>query len=92
MGHEKINLGENVFCSSNCRLPPKLKDQGMFTIPCKTGKVGIKRTICDLGASINLMPLSVYNTLLADPLKETRITVQWQIDQQYTRKVFWKKI
>ncbi|KAK8997292.1 hypothetical protein V6N11_020774 [Hibiscus sabdariffa] len=48
----------------------------MFTIPCKIGKVGIKRAMCDLGASINVMPLSVYNTLSADPLKETRVTVQ----------------
>ncbi|KAK9045692.1 hypothetical protein V6N11_051601 [Hibiscus sabdariffa] len=76
MGHEKINLGENVSAVLTCRLPPKLKDQGMFTIPCKIGNVGIKRAMCDLGASINVMPLSVYNTLSADPLKETRITVQ----------------
>ncbi|KAK9033725.1 hypothetical protein V6N11_049910 [Hibiscus sabdariffa] len=48
----------------------------MFAIPCKIGKVGIKRSMCDLGASINVMPLSVYNTLSADPLKETRVTVQ----------------
>ncbi|KAK8589477.1 hypothetical protein V6N12_023872 [Hibiscus sabdariffa] len=32
--------------------------------------------MCDLGASINVMPLPVYNTLSADPLKETRVTVQ----------------
>ncbi|KAK8492616.1 hypothetical protein V6N11_030838 [Hibiscus sabdariffa] len=76
MGHEKINLGENVSVILTRRLPPKLKDQGMFMIPCKIGKVGIKRAMCDLGASINVMPLSVYKTLSVDPLKETRITVQ----------------
>ncbi|KAK8984542.1 hypothetical protein V6N11_047763 [Hibiscus sabdariffa] len=76
MGHEKINLGENVSAILTRRLPPKLKDQGMFTIPCKIDKVGIKRAMCDLGASINVMPLSVYKTLSADPLKETRVTVQ----------------
>ncbi|KAK8508033.1 hypothetical protein V6N11_073541 [Hibiscus sabdariffa] len=75
-GHEKVNLGENVSAVLTRRLPPKLKDQGMFTIPCKIGKVGIKRAMCDLGASINVMPLSVYNLLSADPLKETRVTVQ----------------
>ncbi|KAK8502375.1 hypothetical protein V6N12_046161 [Hibiscus sabdariffa] len=73
---EKINLGENVSAVLTRRLPLKLKDQGMFMIPCKIGKVGIKRAMCDLGASINVMPLSVYNTISADPLKETRITVQ----------------
>ncbi|KAK8612929.1 hypothetical protein V6N13_104254 [Hibiscus sabdariffa] len=76
MGYEKINLGENISAVLTRRLPPKLKDQGMFMIPCKIGKVGIKRAMCDLGASINVMPLSIYNTLSADPLKETRITVQ----------------
>ncbi|KAK8567126.1 hypothetical protein V6N13_005038 [Hibiscus sabdariffa] len=76
MGHEKINLGENVYAVLTRRLPPKLKDQGMFTIPCKINKVGIKRAMCDLGASINVMPLSVYNTLSVDPLKEMRIIVQ----------------
>ncbi|KAL4284838.1 hypothetical protein GQ457_16G009050 [Hibiscus cannabinus] len=76
MGHEKINLGANVSAILTRRLPPKLKDQGMFTIPCKIGKVGFKKAMCDLGASINVMPLSVYKTLSADPLKETRITVQ----------------
>ncbi|KAK8514966.1 hypothetical protein V6N11_072771 [Hibiscus sabdariffa] len=76
VGHEKVNLGENVSAILTRRLPPKLKDQGMFTIPCKIGKVGINRAMCDLGASINVMPLSVYKTLSADPLKETRVTVQ----------------
>ncbi|KAK8624402.1 hypothetical protein V6N13_065747 [Hibiscus sabdariffa] len=75
-GHDKVILGENVSAVLTRRLPPKLKDQGMFTIPCKIGKIGIKRAMCDLGASINMMPLFVYNTLSADPLKETRVTVQ----------------
>ncbi|KAK8556953.1 hypothetical protein V6N12_003342 [Hibiscus sabdariffa] len=75
-GHEKVNLGENVSTVLTRRIPPRLKDQGMFIIPCKIGKVNIKRAMCDLGASINVMPLSVYNTLSADPLKETRVTVQ----------------
>ncbi|KAK8622036.1 hypothetical protein V6N13_097663 [Hibiscus sabdariffa] len=48
----------------------------MFTIPCKIGKVGIKREMCGLGASINVMPLSAYNTLSTDPLKKTRVTFQ----------------
>ncbi|KAK8627983.1 hypothetical protein V6N13_063697 [Hibiscus sabdariffa] len=75
-GHEKLNLGEHVSAVLSRQLPLKLKDQGMFTIPCKIGKVGIKRAMCELGASINVMPLSVYNTLSAHPLKETRVIVQ----------------
>ena len=48
----------------------------MFAIPYKIGNVGIKRAMCDLGASINVMPLSVYNKISNEPLKETRVMVQ----------------
>ncbi|GMJ01879.1 hypothetical protein HRI_003857100 [Hibiscus trionum] len=75
-GNEKVNLGENILAIFQKPLPPKYKEQGMFAIPCKIGKVGIKRAMCDLGASINVMPLSVYNKILTEPLKETRVTVQ----------------
>ncbi|KAK8549097.1 hypothetical protein V6N12_061995 [Hibiscus sabdariffa] len=75
-GNEKVNLGENVSAVFQRKLPPKLKDQGMFAIPCKIGEVEIKRAMCDLGASINVMPLSVYNLISTEPLKETRVTVQ----------------
>ncbi|KAL4348713.1 hypothetical protein GQ457_17G011790 [Hibiscus cannabinus] len=75
-GNEKVNLGENVSAVFQHKLPPKLKDQGMFSIPCKIGKVRIKRAMCDLRASINVMPLSVYNLISDEPLKETRVIVQ----------------
>ncbi|GMJ04675.1 hypothetical protein HRI_004136700 [Hibiscus trionum] len=76
IGIEKVNLGEHVSAVFQRKLPPKLKDQGMFAIPCKIGKVGIKRAMCDLGASINVMPLSFYNSLSAEPLKDTKVTIQ----------------
>ncbi|KAK8701925.1 hypothetical protein V6N13_020302 [Hibiscus sabdariffa] len=75
-GNEKVNLGENVSAVFQRKLPPKLKDQGMFVIPCKIGKVEIKQVMCDLGASINVMPLSVYNLISTEPLKETRVKAQ----------------
>ncbi|GMI71345.1 hypothetical protein HRI_000803800 [Hibiscus trionum] len=59
-GNERVNLSENISAIFQKPLPPKYKDQGMFAIPCKIGNVGIKRAMCDLGASINVMPLSVY--------------------------------
>ncbi|XP_016669909.1 uncharacterized protein [Gossypium hirsutum] len=75
-GNERVNLNENISAIFQRRLPQKYKDQGMFAIPCKIGKVGIKRAICDLGASINVIPLSVYNKISTEPLKEMRVTVQ----------------
>ncbi|KAK8573700.1 hypothetical protein V6N13_009788 [Hibiscus sabdariffa] len=75
-GKEKVNLGEHVSAVFQRTLPPKMKDQGMFAIPCKIGNIKINRAMCDLGASINVMPLSLYNSLSAKPLKETRVTIQ----------------
>ncbi|XP_057747673.1 uncharacterized protein LOC130966870 [Arachis stenosperma] len=41
----------------------KMPDPGSFVIPCTIGDVTIQRALCDLGASINLMPLSVMKKL-----------------------------
>ena len=40
-------------------LPAKIKDPDKFTIPCSIGKYELKKALCDLRASINLMPLSM---------------------------------
>ncbi|XP_019225717.1 PREDICTED: uncharacterized protein LOC109207284 [Nicotiana attenuata] len=41
----------------------KLSNLGRFTIPCTIGSYAFTKTLCDLGASINLMPLSIYKKL-----------------------------
>ena len=75
-GYEKVSVGANVSAVLQKKLPPKCKDQGMFAISCTIGNVGIKRAMCDLGASINIMPLSIYSSLNAGPLKETGVVIQ----------------
>ncbi|XP_031096820.1 uncharacterized protein LOC116001056 [Ipomoea triloba] len=45
-------------------------------IPCKIGNVNVEKAMLDLGASINVMPLSVYSSLNVDSLKETGVIVQ----------------
>ncbi|PIN21584.1 hypothetical protein CDL12_05712 [Handroanthus impetiginosus] len=70
-GNERIRVGENISVVLQRRLPPKCKDPGMFSIPCKIGSIRIEKTMCDLGASINVMPLSIYSSLNVGPLKET---------------------
>ncbi|XP_070029631.1 uncharacterized protein [Nicotiana sylvestris] len=44
-------------------MAPKLEDLGAFTIPCTIGSADFAKHLCDLGASINLMPYSVFKTL-----------------------------
>ncbi|KAL8475077.1 hypothetical protein ACS0TY_031485 [Phlomoides rotata] len=57
-------------------LPEKLKDPGSFNILCDMGN-GVKRNaLCDLGASINLMPLSIFEKLDYGDLRPTSMTLQ----------------
>ena len=45
------------------KLLEKRQDPCNFTIPCKIGDVDMGKALCDSGASINLMPLSVAKRL-----------------------------
>ncbi|CAA0810467.1 Unknown protein, partial [Striga hermonthica] len=75
-GNEFVSMGENVSAVLQKILPPKCKDPGMFTIPCKIGSVRMERAMLDLGASINVMPMSIYASLNVGPLKETGVIIQ----------------
>ncbi|KAK4737342.1 hypothetical protein R3W88_001039 [Solanum pinnatisectum] len=49
-------------------LVPKKEDPGAFIILCTIGLLHFSKALCDLGASINLMPLPIYKKLgLGDP-------------------------
>ncbi|CAL8997671.1 unnamed protein product, partial [Prunus brigantina] len=74
--HEKVALTEEVSAVLLRKLPPKLKDPGSFTIPCRVGDRLFERALLDLGAIINLMPYTVYEELRLGELKPTSITLQ----------------
>ncbi|XP_071905856.1 uncharacterized protein [Coffea arabica] len=75
-GDERVMVGENVSAVLQRKLPPKCGDPGMFAIPCKIGHSSIKNAMIDLGASINVMPKSIYDSLNLGLLKETGIIIQ----------------
>ncbi|KAL0444512.1 UNVERIFIED_CONTAM: hypothetical protein Slati_2173900 [Sesamum latifolium] len=75
-GNERVSIGENVSTILQSKLPPKCKDPGTFSIPCKIGNIGIEKSMCNLGASINVMSLAIYESLNVDPLKEMGIVLQ----------------
>ena len=56
-------VGENCSAILQKKLPPKLKDPGCFTIPCTMGNRKFGKAMLDLGASINVMPYSIYASL-----------------------------
>ncbi|XP_038887801.1 uncharacterized protein LOC120077811 [Benincasa hispida] len=61
---------------SNTIIPPKMRDPGSFTIPFSIGGIYIVQALCDLEASINLIPLSIFKQLNVGQLKPTTVTLQ----------------
>ncbi|GJZ35559.1 hypothetical protein Tco_0581376 [Tanacetum coccineum] len=45
-------------------LPPKEQDPRSFILPCSIGKLDFNNALADLGASISVMPLSMYKRLV----------------------------
>ena len=53
-----------------------MQDPSNFTVPCKIGHPDVGKALCDSGASINLMPLSVAKRLSFWELTPTAMTLQ----------------
>ncbi|XP_058784357.1 uncharacterized protein LOC131659141 [Vicia villosa] len=79
---KKIEDNETVTLTAECsaiiqnKMPPKMKDPGSFSIPCNIGKSVIDKALCDLGASISLIPLSICKKLNMGDLRPTKMSVQ----------------
>ncbi|XP_070004685.1 uncharacterized protein [Nicotiana sylvestris] len=57
-------------------MSPKLEDPRAFTIPCTIVSANFAKALCDLGASINLMPYSVFKTLGIGKPRPTSMRLQ----------------
>ncbi|XP_016501189.1 uncharacterized protein LOC107819580 [Nicotiana tabacum] len=57
-------------------MAPKLADPGAFTIPCTISSADFTKALYDLGASINLMPYSVFKTLGIGQRRPTSMKLQ----------------
>ncbi|GJV73841.1 reverse transcriptase domain-containing protein [Tanacetum coccineum] len=68
----------NANCSAVIlkKLPEKLGDPGRFLIPCDFGEFDNYLALADLGASINLMPLSIWKKLGLPDLTSTRMVLE----------------
>ena len=76
VGEGIVNLTATCSALMKKELPENMKDPGSFTIPCMIEGVEIQKALCDSGASINLMPLSVAKQLSLGELIPTTITLQ----------------
>ena len=57
-------------------IPKKLGDPGVPTIPCSIKRSYVKTALCDLGAGVSVMPLSLYHRLELNKLTPTEISLQ----------------
>ena len=57
-------------------IPKKLGDPGVPTIPCSIKRNYVKTALCDLGAGVSVMPLSLYRRLDLNKLTPTEISLQ----------------
>ncbi|XP_009767057.1 uncharacterized protein [Nicotiana sylvestris] len=73
-------------CSSilQNKLPQKYGDPGSFTIPCSLGSIKFEKSMCDLGASINLIHLSIFRKLEGEIGEIRSIPVSLQLADQTT--------
>ncbi|RDY14408.1 hypothetical protein CR513_00512, partial [Mucuna pruriens] len=57
-------------------LPKKCRDPRIFSVPCTIGACTFADAMLDLGASINVMHISIYKALSFDDLEPTGMTIQ----------------
>ncbi|XP_038890935.1 uncharacterized protein LOC120080361 [Benincasa hispida] len=58
------------------KLPKKQKDTGRFIVPCSIRGLDVGHALCDLRASINLMPLSIFEKLGIGEAQPTSVMLQ----------------
>ena len=74
--YETMALSEECIGILQKKLPLKLKDPGSFTIPYSIGNSIFESSLYDLGASINLMPLSIFKKLSLGEASPMIVTLQ----------------
>ncbi|XP_004506602.1 uncharacterized protein [Cicer arietinum] len=77
-GGETVMLTEECSAILKRRLPPKLKDLESFSIPCAIGDRTFWKTLCDFGASVSLMPFSIYKRLDIGSIKDTQLMLHFK--------------
>ena len=75
-GTKKILLSKDVSAVLLNQLPKKMKDPGAPLISCVFGGVTFDKVLFDFGASINLLPTTVYQQFQIGELKPTPVILQ----------------
>ena len=84
--NKKAFLIEQVSAIIQCKSPVKYKYSGYPTISVMIGRKLVEKALLDLGASVNLLPHSVYKQLGLGELKPTSIT----LSDYYQKVLFYR--
>ncbi|XP_042041324.1 uncharacterized protein LOC121786766 [Salvia splendens] len=94
---EKVNEDGRMITEENVSaviqrsdLPSKKTDPGMFTLPISIGDIQVEQAMSDLGASINVLPYSIYKKLGEAKLIDTDIMIQLVDRSCIHQRKFWK--
>ncbi|XP_050909287.1 uncharacterized protein LOC127123070 [Lathyrus oleraceus] len=68
-----MKLEINIPLLEGMKIPIKKKDRGVVTIPCTIGDRSFNKALIDPGASVSLMPLSIYKKLGIGVVQDTRM-------------------
>ena len=71
-----IAMTEETSAIIQRKAPVKMKDPGKFMLPVEFEGKGETNGLIDLGASVNLMPLTMFERLRIGELKSTRMQLQ----------------
>nr|GFB34990.1 reverse transcriptase domain-containing protein [Tanacetum cinerariifolium] len=77
-------LNENYSAMLLNKLPENIGDPGKFLIPCDFPRMDVCHPLADLGASINLMPLSIWKNISLPKLTPTQMNLELA-DRSITR-------
>nr|GEV31367.1 hypothetical protein [Tanacetum cinerariifolium] len=85
---EDKEIRMNPRCSAllQNQLSPKEQDPGSFILPCSIGRLDFNNALVDLGASISVMPLSMYKCLGIGKLKPINMVIKMDDNTKCTPK------
>ena len=70
-----VTLSEEWFAILQSKLPKKLKNLRSFTLPRLIGSLSVEKALANLGASVNLIPYTLFKKLGLGEPKPTRMSI-----------------
>ncbi|GJZ84871.1 reverse transcriptase domain-containing protein [Tanacetum coccineum] len=83
----EIRMNPRCFALLPNHLPHKEQDPGSFILPCSIRKLDFKNALADLGASISIMPFSMYKHLGIGKLVPINMLIEMADNTKCTPKV-----